>query len=98
MRAGRVSALSWALLGSGCVLVPQTLNSPCVGKPADTDGGMCPACVTDADCSISTNECFESGNCVPTAGRWAVITIGCEFPHPPTTSTCVCLDSVCQAR
>jgi len=87
----------WAVL-SGCVLAPQTLESPCAGKPPDTDGGSCPACTTDADCSIATNRCYASASCVPTAGNWAVTLLGCSAEHPPTTSTCACVDRVCQAK
>lgn len=87
-----------SLLGSGCLLAPQTLNSPCVGMPVDTDGGACPACATDADCVIASNRCYASASCVPKDGNWAVTLLGCSVEHPPTTMTCGCVNSVCTAR
>jgi hypothetical protein len=82
---------------SGCVLAPQVLESPCLGQPA-TDGGACPACATDADCTIATNRCYASASCVPKDGNWGVTLLGCSVEHPPTTVSCGCVDRVCQAK
>jgi hypothetical protein len=94
----RAGGLILSLLLSGCLLAPQTLDSPCVGKRADTDGGACPACMTDADCSIASNRCYASASCVPTAGNWGVPDLGCSVEHPPTTLRCGCINNVCTAR
>lgn len=97
----RARRLTLALLLAalhGCLLAPQRLDAPCVGKSPDLDGGACPACATDADCSILSNSCLEAASCVPRAGNWAVIDIGCNVTHAPTTQTCACVDQVCTAR
>lgn len=93
LRGMRLFALAGLLVLTACV-PPQTLTSPCVGQP---DGGSCPACSTDADCSIVTNLCHETAACVPTAGHWAATQEGCAVEHPPTQTPCVCHGSVCQA-
>ena len=90
-------ALAWALLSLGC-LPPQTLDSPCVNQPATVDGGACPACATDGDCVIASNQCYASASCVPRDGNWAVTLLGCEVMHPPTMATCGCVEGVCRAK
>ena len=92
MRARGVIA---ALLLAACSL-PQQLASPCVGMPVSAN--TCPACTTDADCAIISNPCHEAASCVPKAAFWAVDAIGCDFEHAPTTSTCGCVNSVCQKK
>ncbi len=93
----RLAIAALVLFASGCLLAPQVLDSPCAGQPA-TDGGACPACATDADCVIATNRCYASASCVPREGNWAVTLLGCSVEHPPTTATCGCVNSVCQAK
>jgi len=86
------------VLFSGCLLEPQKLGSPCLGQPASTDGGPCPACAVDADCVILSNRCHPSASCVPKDGNWFVTLEGCEVQHPPTMVECGCVESVCQAK
>lgn len=93
----RARGLSFLLLVAAGCLPPQTLDSPCVGQPV-TDGGACPACVTDADCYVLSNPCYDSASCVPRAGNWAVTLLGCNVEHPPTLATCGCTNGVCAAR
>ncbi|MGV3620196.1 MAG: hypothetical protein ACO1OB_05245 [Archangium sp.] len=81
---------------SAC-LPAQRLDSPCKDQPA-TDGGSCPSCETDGDCSIASNPCYESAACVPTAGNWAVTLLGCSVEHPPPVEQCGCVNRVCQAK
>lgn len=96
----RRTVLAWlaGLALQGCLLAPQVLQSPCEGQPPSVDGGQCPACASDADCTIVTNRCYATAACVPTAGSWAVTLLGCSVQHPPTTQTCRCVDAVCRAQ
>ncbi len=91
-------ALVVAPLVGACLLTPQVLESPCDGQPVSVDGGACPACASDADCTIATNRCYATAQCVPAAGNWGVTLLGCSVQHAPTTQECRCVQSVCRAQ
>lgn len=89
--------LALVLLLTSC-LPPQRLESPCRDRAAELDEAACPACETDADCSIVSNACYETATCAPTAGNWAVTLLGCNVEHPPPVERCGCVERVCQAK
>jgi len=74
----------------------QRLHSFCVDHPGD-----CPACTSDAECVISSNECLPDATCTHQDRPIAVVQIGCSselaYDRPPPEK-CGCVQSVCRAR
>lgn len=97
MVGARLTATWIAVMAVACLGPPeQELVSEC-----PLSNGACPACLSDEDCVVVSNECSDVAFCTH-ADRdpsLAVTAIGCNRPNEvPPDEDCLCLRGGCARR